>query len=208
VSGLGTGTNVGSYADSLSTATGSGLGNYSISYINGSHSITPANLTITANLGQSKTFGAVDPLPFTFTIGGSGLFGGDILSGTLDRLPGETVGNYAINQGTLDAGINYTINYIGSTFAILVPSTGGGAAGNGLPRDAAGLGSLLALNERPLQGLSILNVAAPAAGGDADVENSVETCEANTNQKLNNPNNSIIFNFGIKLPKGVKPVCI
>jgi trimeric autotransporter adhesin len=158
-------------------------------------------ITVTANPGQSKIFGAADPLPFTFTVGGLGLVGGDTLSGSLDRLSGETVGNYAINQGTLEAGANYTINYIGNTFAILAPA-------NGSPRDTAGLGSLLALNDRPLQGLSILNVAAPAAGSDPDVENSVEACEANTNPKLNNPNNSIIFNFGIKLPKGVKPVCI
>ena len=163
--------------------------------------ITQRAISVTANAGQSKTFGAADPLPFAFTVGGLGLVAGDAFTGALDRIAGETVGNYAINQGSLDAGTNYTINYIGNTFAILAP-------GNGSPRDAAGLGSLLALNDRPLQGLSILNVAAPAAGSDADVENSAETCEANTNPKLNNPNNSIIFNFGIKLPKGVKPVCI
>jgi trimeric autotransporter adhesin len=182
---------------------GGDAGNYNLlsSTTSTTADISQRPITITADLGQNKLFGNPDPLPFTFAVGGLGLVGGDTFTGALDRLPGETVGNYAINQGTLDAGTNYTINYIGNTFAILAP-------GNGSPRNAAGLGSLLALNDRPLQGLSILNVAAPAAGGDADVENSGEACEANTNPKLNNPNNSIIFNFGIKLPKGVKPACI
>jgi trimeric autotransporter adhesin len=192
-----------------SVTDGNGGNNYVVSFVaDNSGVINKANLAITANSGQSKTFGAVDPLPFTFTIGGSGLLGGDTLLGALDRLPGQTVGNYAINQGTLDAGSNYTINYIGSTFAILAPNAGSSISGNGSPRDASGLGSLLALNERLLQGVSILNVAAPGAGNDADAENSVEACEANTNPKLNNPSNSIIFNFGMKLPKGVKPTCI
>lgn len=184
---------------------GNGGNNYAVSFVaDNTGVINKANLVITANPGQSKVFGAADPLPFSFTIGGSGLFGGDLLTGALDRVSGEVVGSYAINQGTLDAGANYTINYIGDLFTILVPSSL--AQGNGLPRNAAGLNGLLALNEHPIQDLAILNVTAPSAGDDA--ESDAEVCEASTDTNLNNPNTSIMFNFGMKLPKGVKPLCI
>lgn len=190
-----------------SVTDGNGGNNYAVTFAaDNTGIINQRAISVTANAGQNKVFGAADPLPFAFTVGGLGLVAGDAFTGALDRIAGETVGNYAINQGTLDAGTNYTINYIGSTFAILAP--GGGASGNGSPRDAAGLGSLLAINDRPTQSLAILNVAAPGAGDETDTENASEACEANQDKKLNNPNTSIIFNFGIKLPKGVKPVCI
>ncbi len=44
VSTLATGTNVGTYADNLTSATGTGLANYTIGYVNGSLQITPAPL--------------------------------------------------------------------------------------------------------------------------------------------------------------------
>ncbi|PKO51144.1 MAG: hypothetical protein CVU27_06885, partial [Betaproteobacteria bacterium HGW-Betaproteobacteria-20] len=185
---------------------GNGGNNYNVSSASASGTINQRAITVTANSGQTKFVGNVDPLPFTFTVGGLGLVGGDTLSGALDRLPGEVVGNYAINQGTLDAGGNYIINYVSDLFTILLP--GGASQGNGSPRDAAGLGGLLALNERPIQSLAILNVAAPSAGDGADADNSAEACESSADRKLNNPNISIMFNFGMKLPKGVKPICI
>ena len=46
---LASGTNVGTYADNLTSATGSGLANYTIGYVNGSLTITPAPLTITGD---------------------------------------------------------------------------------------------------------------------------------------------------------------
>ncbi len=185
---------------------GNGGSNYAVTFAaNNTGLIDQASLTITANSGQNKIFGSADPLPFTFTIGGSGLFGGDTLLGALDRAVGESVGNYAINQGTLDAGSNYIISYIGSTLSIFAPS---GSPENFSPRDAAGLGSLLALNDNPAQNMTILNVAAPAAGFETGVEDPTKACETNQDSKVNNPNTSIIFNFGIKLPNGLKPACI
>jgi hypothetical protein len=44
VSGRASGTNAGTYLDTLSGATGTGLGNYTISYVNGALTITPAPL--------------------------------------------------------------------------------------------------------------------------------------------------------------------
>ena len=68
MSGLATRTNVGSSADNLSTATGIGLTNYTISYSNGSLQVTPASLTIAAN-SQTRLYGGENPT-FTETISG------------------------------------------------------------------------------------------------------------------------------------------
>ncbi|MEI7752404.1 MAG: YDG domain-containing protein, partial [Candidatus Omnitrophota bacterium] len=48
------------------------------------------------------------------------LVGSDSLSGALARAAGENVagGPYAINQGTLSAGTNYSVTFVGNTFAI------------------------------------------------------------------------------------------
>jgi gliding motility-associated-like protein len=92
--------------------------NYTISYTGADFAITAKTLTITANSDQSKIYGATDP---TFTYQATGFENGDtesILSGTLARVAGETVGTYAINQGSLTAGDNYTISYTGADFAI------------------------------------------------------------------------------------------
>nr|MBA3696874.1 hypothetical protein [Methylotenera sp.] len=159
-------------------------------------------ITITTNPGQTKLAGSADPIPFTFVVGGLGLVGGDTLTGTLDRLSGEAPGNYAINQGSLDAGSNYAITYIGNPFSILVPS-------NISPSNNAGLGNLmLAINERPLQNLTILNLSATGAGSTVDTGNVTEACATSPEQTPNNPNTSVMFNFGIKLPKGVQSDCI
>jgi filamentous hemagglutinin family protein len=101
----------GSYA-----ITPSGLANglgYALAYTDGVLTITPASLTVTAN-ARSKIYGASDP---TLTYSANGLIGSDSLSGSLSRLAGETVGTYAIGQGTL-ANSNYTVSYIPADFTI------------------------------------------------------------------------------------------
>ncbi len=82
--------------------------------------IAPADLTIVAQ-PQNKVYGEVDPA-LTYTVTGL-LFSNtpaSVLSGSLARSLGETVANspYAITQGTLVAGSNYTINFIGSSLHI------------------------------------------------------------------------------------------
>jgi hypothetical protein len=64
---------------------------------------------------QSKTYGDADP---SLTYSSSGLVGSDSLSGSLSRVSGENVGAYAIGQGSLDAGSNYTINFTGADLTI------------------------------------------------------------------------------------------
>jgi hypothetical protein len=91
--------------------------NYALTFIGNNFSITPKALTVTVDGGQSKVYGAADP---TLTYQSSGLVGADALSGALNRVAGETVagGPYAINQGTLDAGSNYALTFVGNNFSI------------------------------------------------------------------------------------------
>lgn len=76
-------------------------------------------VTVTANAGQSKVYGNVDPI-LACTISSGNLVSGDTFSGALGRAAGETVagGPYAITQGTLDAGTNYAIIFVPDNFAI------------------------------------------------------------------------------------------
>ena len=96
--------------------------NYAISYTGANFSITQLPVTVTANSGQGKVYGSVDPT-LTFTSSpavGSSLANGLTISysGTLSRMAGEDVGNsYAIGQGTLN-NTNYAITYSGANFSI------------------------------------------------------------------------------------------
>ncbi|MDR3373414.1 MAG: MBG domain-containing protein, partial [Ancalomicrobiaceae bacterium] len=109
------GENVGSYA--IAQGTLAAGGNYTIAYTGSSLAITPASLTIAAN-AQTKVYGTSDP---TLTYAYAGLVNGDqasVITGALTRTSGENVGSYAIGQGTLAAGGNYTIAYTGANLAI------------------------------------------------------------------------------------------
>ncbi|WP_129778136.1 MBG domain-containing protein [Peristeroidobacter soli] len=119
--GRAAGENAGTYAigqDTLSAG-----GNYNVQFTGNDLTITPAALTVSAD-AQSKIYGELDP---TLTYSYQGLVNGDtdgVFSGNLQRLAGETVagGPYAIDQGTLSAGPNYTISYTGNALSI-VPRT-------------------------------------------------------------------------------------
>ncbi len=92
---------------------------YRIEYSNeGKLTVDPAELTITADLNQTKVYGEADPI---FTFAAVGFKNGQdesILSGFLSRVEGETVGLYAILQGSIDAGTNYSITFVSHDFSI------------------------------------------------------------------------------------------
>jgi len=94
-------------------------GQYSI--VTSAHQVklhyTPIALTVTANSGQSKVYGATDPT-FTYTLASGSLVTGDNFSGVLSRATGENVGNYAILQNTLTAGNYYSITFNSANFGI------------------------------------------------------------------------------------------
>src|SRR5207237_820649 len=90
--------------------------NYSLSFNSANLTITPASLTVTAD-ARSKVYGAADPA-LTYQITSGALVGSDSLSGALGRVSGETVRTYAIQQGTLTAGPNYTLTFNSANLAI------------------------------------------------------------------------------------------
>jgi trimeric autotransporter adhesin len=185
---------------------GTDAGNYNLNTTTSSTTadISQRSITVTANPGQSKVFGSADPLPFNFTVGGLGLVGGDTLAGALDRAAGETVGIYAINQGTLAASPNYQLTYFGNNFSILVPSTSGGGGSN--PRNSSGLVDLNPmLSNYTNQQLFVLNVGFTAAGNDST--GNQEACEADPESLVKDKDFILMLNYGLKLPKGVNASC-
>jgi hypothetical protein len=102
-------------------------------------SITPAALSVTAE-AKSKTFGDADP-EFTYT--SDGLIGEDAITGLLSRAEGENVGTYAITQGTLTAGGNYSITLISANLTISPKTIGdGNNAADGITIQMSSAGEL------------------------------------------------------------------
>jgi len=109
------GSNVGSYA--ISKGTLSAGANYNINFVPASFTIAKANLTVSAD-SQTKAYGSADP---TLTFAVSGLTNGDnasVLSGSLSRASGQSLGSYAINQGSLVANQNYDLVFVGANLTI------------------------------------------------------------------------------------------
>ena len=99
-------------------AGGNELTNYSYSHQKGTgFTVNVKTITVTPKDGQSKTYGDSDPmLTYDYT---PSLVGTDAFTGALSRTSGETVGTYAITQGTLQLNDNYTLSFTaGKTFAI------------------------------------------------------------------------------------------
>ncbi len=92
--------------------------NYTLTFTGNTLAITPAPLTLTAN-AQTKVYGSADPA-LTYTASGFQLAdtAASVLTGALTRVVGESVGSYAITQGTLAADSNYTLSFAGNTLAI------------------------------------------------------------------------------------------
>jgi hypothetical protein len=92
------------------------LGNYDVTYNHANFTITKRPITATAD-AKSKTYGNADPALSFQTTSGS-LAYSDSFSGDLTRDPGETVGTYAIRQGTLGLNDNYTLTFVGGLLTI------------------------------------------------------------------------------------------
>lgn len=167
----GTGTydsvNVGTNIPVTSTATlgGAAAGNYSLTPPTGlSGSITAATLTVTA-VAKSKVYGAADP-DLTYT--SSGLVGADSISGMLSRAAGENAGTYAINQGTLSAGANYSISYTGANLTITaaaLPAVSWGTATITNSNGVSGFSYLYTGRSSNGISTSYINNVAPSAAG-------------------------------------------
>jgi hypothetical protein len=94
--------------------------NYDLTYVPANFTITQRPITVTAD-NRSKTIGEDDP-ELTYTVEGTLAFT-DTFEGTLERDPGEDVGTYPINQGSLEIvdgyeGANYNLSFVPGTFTI------------------------------------------------------------------------------------------
>ena len=113
---------VASYNIIPSGAVGTGLGNYTIYYVNGTLTVNPATLTVAA-ASTSRVYGATNPV---FTVNYSGFASGDgtnVLSGSPVLSTGadtnSPVGNYTIQitQGSLSS-TNYGFSFTNGTLTV------------------------------------------------------------------------------------------
>jgi hypothetical protein len=89
--------------------------NYAITFVSGTLTVNTLTVAVTADT-QAITYGAADPvLTYSFS---PALVTGDSFTGGLTRAAGETVGSYAILQGTLGLSANYVLNYTGANLVI------------------------------------------------------------------------------------------
>ena len=89
--------------------------NYTVTPKTGVLTVTPRPLTITADEGQTKVYGNLNP-DYTFLAGN--LVNNDTPTGALSRATGENVGKYAITLGNLTYGPNYSETFVGKDFEI------------------------------------------------------------------------------------------
>jgi|GEM_PF-6548212 len=107
------GNNAGTYAITKGTLALSN--NYNLTFNNGTFTINPRPITVTA-ASKTKVYGNADPA-LTYTITSGSLVPGDTLSGALSRVAGESVKSYNITQGNL-GNSNYQITFVGNTLTI------------------------------------------------------------------------------------------
>ncbi|WP_181452596.1 MBG domain-containing protein [Algoriphagus aquaeductus] len=133
------GEDVGDYAITQGTLALSG--NYILTFVAGNLEITPLPVTVTAD-AISKFCGQVNP-PLTYTSSpavGTALPNGALIgfTGSLTRVPGEGVGSYAIQQGSL-ANSNYVITYVGANFTINGVTIDASASSTPVPMGSAAM---------------------------------------------------------------------
>ncbi|MBW6465118.1 MAG: cadherin-like domain-containing protein [Brevefilum sp.] len=112
------GEDVGLYTYTLNTLSAGDA--YTIDLVSAYFSITPRPITVTAD-NRTKFVGDPDP-ELTYQITDGELVLGDVLSGPLERDPGESIGTYPIRKGSLSAGSNYDLSFINGVFTITIGS--------------------------------------------------------------------------------------
>ncbi len=90
--------------------------NYALTYVPADFTISPRPITIAAD-PKAKDYGEADP-ELTYQITAGTLVSPDTFAGDLSRVPGEAVGAYEIQQGTVTLGSNYAITYVPADLTI------------------------------------------------------------------------------------------
>ncbi len=99
------------------TVTGANLGNYSVTYVNGTLTVGQAALTVTAS-NASRAYGAANPA-FTGTV--TGAMGTDsfTVGGTTTAVLGSAVGPYPITPTVTGANLgNYSVTYVNGILTV------------------------------------------------------------------------------------------
>jgi len=106
------GTNVGTYLIGRGGVTNVANPNYDITFVGANFTIDRRPITVTA-ANKEKKYSSADPA-LTFSVTTGNLVLGDQLAGSLTRVSGENVGDYAITQGTVDnvRNPNYDITFV------------------------------------------------------------------------------------------------
>ena len=110
---------VGSDPITISNAVGTGLSNYTVTYVNGTLTVTSATLTITAT-SESKVYGMTATLTYTT----AGLVNGNKVTSVTETSAGAVktanVGSYPIDiSNAVGTGLsNYNINYVDGTLTV------------------------------------------------------------------------------------------
>lgn len=89
--------------------------NYSLSFTSADFTITPKDISVTAN-AITKIYGDADPA-LTYNVAPA-IVAGDAFTGSLTRTPGMNAGTYAIQQGSLALSSNYNVHFTGNDFVI------------------------------------------------------------------------------------------
>ncbi|WP_413208177.1 MBG domain-containing protein, partial [Rhodospirillum sp. A1_3_36] len=111
-----TANSVGTYAITQGTLAASS--NYTLSYTPGTLTVSARAITVTAD-NKSRAYGDANPT-LTYKVTSGSLVNGDGLSGALatTATTANSVGTYAITQGTLAASSNYTLSYTPGTLTV------------------------------------------------------------------------------------------
>ncbi len=107
---------VGSY-NIVPSATGTNIGNYTVTPVNGTLSVTAATLTVTAN-NATRSYGVANP---TFTGTVTGAVNGDTftVTGTTTATVSSPVGSYNIVPSATGTNIgNYTVTPVNGTLSV------------------------------------------------------------------------------------------
>ncbi len=89
---------------------------------NASLTVMPFSVMITPDADQMKVYGSEDPLSFGYSFAPM-LLGSDTVSGQMERIAGENVGEYSYSIGTLTAGINYSLSIATTPTFIITPAS-------------------------------------------------------------------------------------
>ena len=120
---------------------GTGLGNFTITVLNGSYTISQAHVTATAGSGSGTYNGSTQsPSPCAVT----GAYTGDLTCSDLPGVVGPTAGTTTITPGVTGTGLtNFDINLVNGSYTIAkapVTATAGGGSGtyNGSQQSPSG----------------------------------------------------------------------